>query len=154
MAVRVTPGPSTAREDQVLLEVVRARTADELREIRAVAANWRTALAAMLALVTTVSVVRGRDSIVGIAPAAQVVVGVLLLAAVVAAALGAFLSSRSAFGFPRAEDASGRLTDLIATERARLRRAVRDLRAAVTLTFVTLALIVASVGVVWYAPAS
>jgi hypothetical protein len=154
MAVRVTPGPATDREDHALLEMVRTRTADELREIRAVAANWRTALAAMLALVTTVSVVRGRDSIVGLAPAAQVSVGVLLLVAVVAAATGAFLSSRSAFGFPGEEEASRRLSDLIAAERARVRRAVRDLRASVVLTFVTLALIIASVGVVWYGPAS
>jgi hypothetical protein len=154
MAVRVTPGPPTVREDHALLEVVRTRTADELREIRAVAGNWRTALAAMLALVTTVSVVRGRDSIVGLAPAAQVCVGVLLLTAVVAAAIGAFLSSRSAFGFPEEEETPRRLGDLVAAERARVRRAVRDLRAAVVLTFLTLALIVASVGVVWYAPAS
>ncbi|MGH3900099.1 MAG: hypothetical protein ACRDTA_18030 [Pseudonocardiaceae bacterium] len=151
MAVRVTPGPPTPPDDRVLFEAVRARMADELREVRAVAANWRTALAAMLALVVTVSVVRGRDSIVGLNPTAQVVVGGLLLAAVIAASVGAFLSSRSAFGIPKEETVPHRLGDLVAVERSRVRRAVRDLRAAIILTFVTLALIVASVGIVWYA---
>ncbi len=74
-----------------------------------------------------------------------------LLGAVVSAALGAFLSSRSAFGLPKEEDVPRTVTELIAAERERVRRAVRDLRAAVVLTFVTLALIVASVGVAWYA---
>jgi hypothetical protein len=43
------------------------------------------------------------------------------------------------------------VAELVTAERARLRRAVRELRAAIVLTFVTLALIVASVGVGWYA---
>lgn len=135
----------------MLFEAVRARLADELREVRSVAANWRAALAAMLALVATVSVVRGRDSVAGIGAVPRILVGVLLLAAVVSAALGAFLSSRSAFGLPKEEDAPRDVTELIAAERARVRRAVRDLRAAIVLTFVTLLLIVASVGVAWYA---
>lgn len=151
MSVRVTPGPSVLPEDVALYEAVRLRTAEELREIRAVAAGWRTALAAMLALVTTVSVVRGRDSFAGLTPAVRVVVGVLLLAAVITAATGAFLSSRSSFGMPKEETVPQRVGDLLAVERARVRRAVRDLRAAIVMSFVTLALIVTSVGVVWYA---
>jgi hypothetical protein len=150
MAVRVTPGPPTPPEEHALFEAVRVRMSDELREVRAVAANWRAALAAMLALVTTVSVVRGRDSIAGIGPVPRVLVGVFLLCAVVVAALGAFLSSRSAFGVPKEEDAPRSVAELVTAERARVRRAVRDLRAAIVLTFVTLALIVASVGLVWY----
>lgn len=152
MAVRVTPGPPDPPEDHTLAEAVRARTAEELRAVREVAANWRTALAAMLTLVTAVSVIRGRDTIVGLAPGARVLVGVLLLLALVAASLGAFLSSRSAFGLPREEQPVRRITDLVTAERARVHRAVRDLRAAIVLTFVTLALIVISVGVVWYGP--
>ncbi len=152
MAVRVTPGPADPSEDHALSLAVRAYTADELRAVRETAANWRTALAAMLTLVTAVSVIRGRDTIVGLAPAARVLVGVLLLLAVVAACAGAFLASRSAFGLPKEEQAVRRITDLVAAERARVHRAVRDLRAAIVLTFVTLALIVASVGVVWYGP--
>ncbi|MFD5270375.1 hypothetical protein [Streptomyces sp. NPDC058335] len=154
MAVRVTPGPTDPSEDHTLSEAVRARTADELREVREVAANWRTALAAMVTLVTAVSVIRGRDTIVGLASGARVLVGVLLLLAIVAASVGAFLASRSAFGLPKAERTVLRLTDLVAAERARVHRAVRDLRAAIVLTFVTLALIVAAVGVVWYGPAA
>lgn len=151
MAVRVTPGPPTPPENYALFEAVRARTSDELRDVRAVAANWRAALAAMLALVTTVSVVRGRDSIAGIGLAPRVLVGVFFLGAVVASSLGAFLSSRSAFGLPKEERAPRSVAELVTAERARVRRAVRDLRVAIVLTFVTLALIVASVGVVWYA---
>jgi Na+-transporting methylmalonyl-CoA/oxaloacetate decarboxylase gamma subunit len=152
MGVRVTPGPAEPSEDHALSEAVRARTAEELRAVREVASNWRTALAAMLTLVTAVSVVRGRDSIAGLTQGARVLVGVLLLLAVVTACVGAFLSSRSAFGIPKEEQAVQRLTDLVAAERARVHRAVRDLRVAIALTFVTLALIVASVGVVWYGP--
>ncbi|MFE6195924.1 hypothetical protein [Streptomyces sp. NPDC057838] len=152
MAVRVAPGPPEPSEDHALSEAVSARTAEELRAVREVAANWRTALAAMLTLVTAVSVIRGRDSIVGLAQGARVLVGVLLLLAIITASVGAFLSSRSAFGLPKEEPTGRRLTDLVAAERARLHRAVRDLRVAIVLTFVTLALIVASVGVVWYGP--
>ncbi|MFF8315617.1 MULTISPECIES: hypothetical protein [Streptomyces] len=152
MAARVTPGPTGRSEDHLLSAAVRARTAEELREVREAAANWRTALAAMLTLVTAVSVIRGRDTIVGLASGARVLVGVLLLLAIVAACVGAFLASRSAFGLPKAEPAVRRITDLVVAERARVHRAVRDLRAAIVLTFVTLALIVASVGVVWYGP--
>jgi hypothetical protein len=152
MALRVTPGPADPSEDHALSLAVRAYTADELREVRETAANWRTALAAMLTLVTAVSVIRGRDTIVDLVPGARVLVGVLLLLAVVAACVGAFLASRSAFGLPKEEQAVRSITDLVAAERARVHRAVRDLRAAIVLTFVTLALIVASVGVVWYGP--
>jgi hypothetical protein len=151
MAVRVTPGPATPPEERLLYEAVRARTAEELREIRAVAANWRTALAAMLALVTTVSVVRGRDATVGLSSTVRIVVGGLLLAAVITASVGAFLSARSSFGMPREEPVPSRLGDLLAVERARVRVAVRDLRAAIVMTFITLALIVTSVATVWYA---
>ncbi|MET8852415.1 hypothetical protein [Amycolatopsis sp. NPDC004625] len=140
----------TQPADRLLFEAVRARKAEELREVRAAAANWRTALAAMLGLVATVALVKGRDSVAGLGLTIRIVVGCILLTAVITAAVGAFVASRSAFGLPKEEEVPARLSDLVVVEQARIRRAVRDLRAAIALTFVTLALIVAAVGLVWY----
>jgi hypothetical protein len=150
VGVKVTPGPVAQAAERSLIEAVLVRTSEELREVRAASAGWRTALAAMLGLVTTVSLVKGRDSVAGLGLTVRIVVGCLLLTAVITASVGAFVASRSAFGMPKEEDVPARLDELIRVERARVRRAVRDLRIAIVLTFLTLALIVAAVGLFWY----
>src|SRR4051812_24574758 len=62
------------------------------------AGAWRTGLAGLLALITTVSVVKGRDTITDLDRPYRYIVGMLLLSALVAAVAGALWAMRAAYG--------------------------------------------------------
>jgi hypothetical protein len=152
MTVRVTPGPPSTAASRARAEELQRLRAQELDLVRAQAEKWRNGLAALLLLIATVSVVKGRDSITELLVPVQVLVGVLLLAALVLAGVGTFLGMRAAYGLPRATVVDATLEELLEQAHARAARSVQDMRRALWLTFATLALLVAAIGVTWYGP--
>ncbi|GGC90183.1 hypothetical protein GCM10011512_16390 [Tersicoccus solisilvae] len=152
MPVQVRPGPESDALTRSRAEAAQELQASELEQIRQHAANWRNGLSALLGLITTVSIVKGRDTIVGLSQGAQVLVGVLLALALGAASVGTLLSLRAAYGFPKQRPVGQSPGDLRERRRERAKSASRDLRWAVTLTFLTLLLLAAGVGVTWYGP--
>jgi hypothetical protein len=152
VTVRVQAGPVgtalTRRRAEELQELRRT----ELDRIRTAAEKWRNGLAALLALITTIGVVKGQDTIADLPRSAQVTVGALLAAALIAASTGAFLAMRAAYGLPRAEHLLGDPSDFDRYRWQETRRAVADVRIAIALTFLTLGLLTFAIGMTWYTP--
>src|SRR5215203_3287062 len=144
--VRVSPGRGPA--DIKFAEQAEELRNTELERVRQTAENWRTGLAGLLALIATVSVVKGRDTITDLALLWKVLVGVFLLAALICAAVGAYYALRAAYGWPEHVP-----TDQLRKWRyQRSEDAVDDLGRARTLTFITLGLLVVAIGLTWYGP--
>jgi hypothetical protein len=131
---------------------VRQLLAEELTRVRTQAANWRTGLAGLLALITTVTFVKGRSSIEGIPFGLRVTVGLLVLVAVACACAGTVYSLRAAYGRPGRHLLTGEPGEFVRHDRKLARLAYRDLRVAVVCTFLTLGLVAAAIGITWYAP--
>ncbi len=154
VTVRIRPGPASTASSRDRTRQLQELRRTELTRVRTAAENWRNGLAALLALITTVSVVKGRAAIDQLPFRAQVAVGVALLAAVICAAAGAYLAMRAAYGMPTIQQLSGSTEELVDFERASAVKAMGELRWAVRLTFATLALLVTAIGVTWYVPPS
>lgn len=154
MTVRVTAGPVGTAATRSRAEAVQDLLATELERTRAAADKWRAGLAALLGLITTLMVIKGRATIEGISPAAQVMVGVMLLLAFICVVSGALLSMLAAFGNPSAERLTGDPHELQDYDRRTARDAVVRLRWAMALTVAALVLLAGAVGVTWYAPAT
>src|ERR1700752_34869 len=91
----LSPGqrPPSRREAEEIQELLRT----ELDRVRKSSESWRTGLAALLTLITTVSIVKGRDTIVKLSSGSQKAIGILLLPALIAGSWGAFRAMRAAF---------------------------------------------------------
>ncbi|MEU5683527.1 hypothetical protein [Streptomyces venezuelae] len=150
MAIRVTAGPASTPAGRRRAEEARRLLDEELSRVRQQAESWRNGLAALLALLTTVGVVKGPDSIQGLTAGTRRTVGILLLGGLALAALGAFLAMRAAFGMPRRRLAEASLEELLVRQRTVTRRAVTDLRRAIVAGFTALAAVTAAVGLTWY----
>ena len=120
----------------------------ELERVSKSAESWRTGLAGLLALIATVSVVSGRTSIEDLAPRVAWGVGVLIAAALFAAALGALLAMLAAYGLPQMKEA----VDLLDWRRRAAKKAALNLQIAIFLSFATLVLLSFAVGLTWYGP--
>jgi hypothetical protein len=66
------------------------------------------------------------------------------------AAVGSFVAMRAAYGFPRRRLAEASVDDLIVRQSNRLRQACRDLRLAVVLAYLSLAMMVGALGITWF----
>ncbi|MER8031001.1 hypothetical protein ABTZ78_18815 [Streptomyces bauhiniae] len=124
----------------------------ELDRVRAQAENWRNGLAALLGLLTTVGIIKGPDTVQGLAGMAHVAVGLLLLGGLLFAAAGAFFAMRAAFGLPQRRATEASLEELLSRQRLSTRQAVTDLRRAIGAGFLALALVTSGVGLTWYGP--
>ncbi|MFJ6661638.1 hypothetical protein ACIQNG_35605 [Streptomyces sp. NPDC091377] len=149
--LRPGPGPATpadllsARDRDHLLRT-------ELTRVREAAVAWRNGLGGLLAALIGFSLIKGRADIGQLAPGWAVVVGVLLLTALLAGAVGALLLIRAAHGRrPRIASANtvppGRAADHLEALAA-----ATVLRRGVTLTLVCTAFLVAAVATTWYGP--
>ncbi|MEU7963546.1 hypothetical protein AB0D09_08785 [Streptomyces sp. NPDC049097] len=152
MAIRVTAGTPSTPASRLHAEETRRLLDGELAQVRSQAENWRNGLAALLALLTSVGVVKGPDTVQGLSGGARATVGLLLMAGLVLAAGGAFFAMRAAFGLPRPRLAEASLEDLLTRQRFSVRAAVGDLRRAVGAGFLALALVTAGIGLTWYGP--
>jgi hypothetical protein len=144
----IVKSPGRGRADVELAEQSQELRDTELERVRKTAENWRTGLAGLLALITTVSVVKGRDTITDLALLWKVLVGVFLLLALISAAVGAYYALRSAYGWPERVP-TGQLRKW---RYQRSEDAVADLKKSRNLTFVTLALLALAIAATWYGP--
>lgn len=147
--VTLRPGsPATAQRLEQQAEL-QGLAQNELHRVRKAAENWRTGLAAILGLIASVTVVSGRDTITGLSFFRQALVGVALLTAILAASLGLFRALRAAYGLPKL---TGIEHGVRMWKHQEAVQAVADLRFAIGATFLSIAAIVAAVGVTWYSP--
>lgn len=147
--VQLAAGRPATGDD--LREMAELDTLDEseLARVRAAADKWKTGLAALLGLIATVSVVKGRDSFKTLDIGTQHGIIILLGVALVAAAIAALSAMRAAYG-PLVRKTLGaneqlRNLRLTAAEDAR-----RDLRHARRLSVLVLLLLAAAVGITWW----
>jgi hypothetical protein len=148
---RITPGPPATPGDLKHAQEIQELQASELDSVRAQAEKWRTGLGGLIGLATIVAAVRGTGGKAELDTIGKIVSGVLLLLAVVFGAVGGFVAMRAAYGFPGRRLAEANLDDLVVRRRDRLRRACRDLRRAVVLAYLALAMLVGAVGITWFA---
>ncbi|MER5974319.1 hypothetical protein ABT112_32205 [Streptomyces sp. NPDC002055] len=150
MAIRVSPGIPSTPASRLRADEARRLLEDELTRVRAQAESWRNGLAALLALLTSVGVVKGPDQVHTLTGWSRGAVGLLLLTGLLLSAAGAFWAMRAAFGLPRRRVAESSLEELLTRQRLSVRRAVTDLRRAIVAGFTALAVVAAGVGLTWY----
>lgn len=150
MAVRVQPGPAGTQASRRRAEELQVLRDRELDAVRAQADKWRTGLSSLVGVGTVVAAIWGPSRGPAGSGGLRVLVGVLLLLAVCASAVGAFVAMRAAYGFPARRQAEATLDELIARTQSRLRRSCTDLRRTVVLAYASLVLLVAALAVAWF----
>jgi hypothetical protein len=144
--VTITPGPLATAATRDQAELLQELSSTELERVRKAAENWQKGLAAIVALITTVSIVKGNDVITDLPSRWQWTVAGLLVAALVTAALGAYLAMRAAYGLPKPGPAS----EVRRWRREQAKEAISDLQGAIILTFTTLVFLALAVGFTWF----
>ncbi|HEY0950535.1 hypothetical protein [Nocardioides sp.] len=131
-----------------------ALVASQLETVRASATNWRNGLAATIGLITVVLAVRKPEDADSLAQWFGHTVGALLLLALACSIVGAFAALAAAYGTPaemtreQFRDAGG----ITGVQLALARTAVKWLGVARIATAVSLALLMLTVGLTWFAP--
>jgi hypothetical protein len=124
----------------------------ELPRVREAATAWRNGLGGLLAALVGFSLIRGRSDIGELAQRWAALVGILLLAALIAGAVGALLLIRAANGRPFVASTHQLLSRTVADHLEAL-AAAAALRRGIALTLTCAALLTAAVGATWYNPA-
>jgi hypothetical protein len=124
---------------------------EQLSVVRKQAEGWRTALAGLTALLSTVLIVKGRDSITALATGPRWVAAVLLGLAFALLITATLSSVRAASGTPGTEIL---LTgeDLRVWTQTEVRHVGRLIRRATLLTVTALTLLAIAVGITWLSP--
>jgi hypothetical protein len=152
-SLRQPEGLPTAadEEDQTAWsEMVQA----QLSTTRKTAENWRVGLFTMFGLITTLTVIKGPSDIEGLNAPVAVTAGILLLLALASAVYGSYVSLQAAYGKPEriTRDQLRELGGMTGYQFTRAEIARSKLRQAQTAIIVTLALVAAAIGIVWYGP--
>ena len=148
----VEPGPPSTAASRRRAEELRALDRAQLQLVRDTAEKWRNGLAALLALITAVGVVKGRGTIDDLAQPAKIAVGALMLLALLAAAAGTVLAMKASFGLPVRRRLTGQVDELDVLRDQQALSAAHGLRWAIALTLVALGLLAGAVGVNFYGP--
>jgi hypothetical protein len=158
MTFRVTPGPSADRAHQVSARHDYQLVKDSLPRVRAAALAWRNGVGALLAGLIGFGLLKGRTDIGQLASPYDAVVGLLLLAALLAGTTAAVLLLRAAHGRPAAtaikEYRAHGGGSALGADHAEALRAASALSRGVVLALSCTALLVAAVGTTWYGPAA
>ncbi len=125
----------------------------ELPRIRAASTAWRNGLAALLAAVVSFGLIKGRSDVSQLASPWAMIVGLLLLAALLAGAVGALYLLRAANGSPSVTSARELPPRAIADHLEALASA-KALWRGIRLTLLCTLLLVAAVATTWYGPSS
>ncbi|MFC0504575.1 hypothetical protein [Micromonospora costi] len=149
--IRLRPGPPATVADLRRAQELAGLLRGELTRVRAAALSWRNGLGGLLAALVGFSLIRGRSDVTALAPGWGGLVGVLLLAAVAAGVAGALALLRAAHG-PLTVTPVAALPPAPLGDHREAVAAARALRTGVRLVLVCTALLVAAVGVTWYAP--
>lgn len=152
MSRQLSPGHSATVAD---LHAARERERlllAELPRVREAATAWRNGLGGLLAALVGFSLIKGRSDIGELAGHWAALVGILLLAALIAGTVGALLLIRAANGRPSVASTRQLLSRSVADHLEAL-AAATALRRGIVLTLTCAALLVAAVGATWYGPA-
>ncbi|WBB54145.1 hypothetical protein [Verrucosispora sp. WMMD573] len=149
--IRVRPGPTATLTDLRRAQELAALLRGELDRVRTAALAWRNGLGGLLVALIGFSLIRGRSDVSTLAPGWGALVGVLLLAAIVAGVAGALALLRAAHG-PLSVTPVAELPPAPLGEHREALVAARALRLGVLLVLLCTALLIAAVGVTWYAP--
>lgn len=153
MPITVTPGDVPDDVDKARAELLQRWRAGELAGIRAAGEKWQAGLAALLGLVTTILVIKGRESTEQLATGFRVAVGLCLLMALLTAIVASLCALRAAHGLPRARAIADDAT-VLSWDRREAARASRALLIAIVGAVTTLLLLAGAVGLTWFAPAA
>lgn len=145
------PGPPATPADLRAAQERERLLRSELSRVRAAATAWRNGLAGLLAALAGFGLIKGQSDISRLSVQWGVAVGVLLLWAVIAGALGALLLIRAANGRPSVVSTRNLLGRVAADHKEAL-AAATALRRGIALTLGCAALLVAAVGATWYGP--
>ena len=150
VTVKDRPPSEVERREQ---EEIAKLFATRLDRARKAAEGWRAGQAALLGLITTVSVVKGPDAVAGLPVGVQIVIGVVLAAALACGITSIVCFTNAAYG--RLEDVDLNVPPGLRLEQWRttqLNKARDDINVALVLTYVTLALLAVAIGLSWYVP--
>lgn len=148
------PEPGEGRSDE--LAQLAATSAQQLDSVRGTAENWKTGLAGLLALVTTLLFLKGRDAVGDIDRSSAVVIAIILVVALFVAVAATWCALRAAYGVPQTVT----LTSLrshggIEGYRAgRAEQSLRDLNWARCLSLGATFLFAGAIVAYWFAPAA
>jgi hypothetical protein len=148
----VSPGPPTDPATARAVRELRQRLRDELPRVRSAAVAWRNGLAGLLTALVGFSLIRGRSDIGQLAGPWNVIVGILLLAALLAGTVAGLSLLRAANGRPAMTSYADALPVPVA-DHIEAGNAVRALRRGIAMSLSCAALLVAAVGTTWYGPA-
>ncbi|MET8367134.1 hypothetical protein ABZU53_26600 [Micromonospora sp. NPDC005194] len=150
--IRLRPGPPATVADLHRAQQLAGLLRGELERVRAAAVAWRNGLGGLLVALVGFSLIRGRTDVTTLAAGWGALVGVLLLAALAAGVAGALALLRAAHGRLTVTPVAA-LPPAPLGDHLEALAAVRSLRTGVGLVLLCTALLVAAVGVTWYAPA-
>ncbi|MFC4561042.1 hypothetical protein ACFO4E_04145 [Nocardiopsis mangrovi] len=150
MGVRVEPGSQGSPSQRHLAEELQRRHTDELNSVREQADKWRQGLSGIIGITTIIAAAGGLGLAEGLDTIPRIAAAILLLLAMVLSSSGGFFAMRAAHGFPRRRQTEATLEELVDREQKRLRRSCVDLRKTVLLTYLSLAFLVAAIGVTWF----
>jgi hypothetical protein len=154
MPIRIEAGPPSTPQSRLLAEEKRQQIPDELARVRAQAEQWRNGLAGITALFTAAGLFSGQRTVAALAMEARVWAGCAVIASIVTAAIGLYLSMSAAFGIPARRPGAAGMAQAVIGELRLLRRTVRALHGAMVCAFISLALMLAALAVTWYGPTS
>ncbi|WP_156325884.1 hypothetical protein [Nonomuraea sp. SBT364] len=148
--IKLSPGGTPTRAAHQRAQALQRALRDELPRVREAALAWRNGLAGLLAGLLGFGLIRGRSDVSQLAAPYDAVVGLLLLAALLAGSWGAFRLLWAAHGRPSvtARAALGATAD-----HHEAVRAARALRHGIALAVLSAALLVTAVAFTWYGPA-
>jgi len=151
VSISLSPGSRAHLGDAARAQERYALLRTELMRVRAAAVAWRNGLAGMLAAVVGFSLIRGRADIGELAPPWNIVVGVFLLAALLAGAAAGMSLLRAANGRPGLTPVDAHVGG-VAAEHIAAVAALRDLARGIGGLMLCTALLVAAVATTWYGP--
>lgn len=150
---RLAPGPVPATPNDLRVAQERDRLLrDELPRVRQAATAWRNGLGALLLALVGFGLVKGRSDVSLLTAGWAAAVGLLLFAAVVAGAVGAWLLLRAAHGRPAVTDVR-RAPPSRAADHIEALASAAALRRGTAATLGCALLLVGAVGATWYGPA-
>jgi len=145
------PGPPATPADLRAAQERERLLRSELPRVRAAATAWRNGLAGLLAALAGFGLIKGQSDISQLSAQWGAAVGILLLLAVIAGAVGALSLIRAANGKP-AVASTRHLLGRSAADHKEALAAATALRRGIALTLGCAALLVAAVGATWYGP--
>ena len=148
----ISPGPPTSPAEAQAARELRRLLRDELSRVRSAAVEWRNGLAGLLTALVGFSLIRGRSDISQLAGPWNVIVGITLLAALLAGIVAALSLLRAAHGRPAMTAIADALPATVA-DHVEAANAVGALRRGIVMSLACAALLVAAVATTWYGPA-